>query len=30
MIVLADNVAYFAYWAIELRKEPRLLHQVLK
>jgi len=30
LTVLADNVAYYAYWATEVRKRPQLIEQILK
>jgi len=30
LTVLADNVAYYAYWATEVRKRPQLIQQILK
>jgi len=30
LTIFADNVAYYAYWAIEIRKKPQLLQQILK
>ncbi len=30
LTILADNVAYYAYWATEIRKKPQLLQQILK
>ena len=30
LTILADNVAYYAYWAIEVRRKSRLLQQILK
>lgn len=30
LIILADNVAYYAYWVIGVRRKPQLLQQILK
>jgi len=30
LISLADNVAYYAYWVLEVRKRPRELERILK
>jgi len=30
LALLADNVAYYAYWATEIRKKPQLVEQILK
>lgn len=30
LALLADNVAYYAYWATEVRKKPQLIERILK
>jgi len=30
LTILADNVAYYAYWATEVRRRPQLVEQLLK
>jgi len=30
LTILADNVAYYAYWAIEVRRKQQLLQWILK
>jgi len=30
LTILADNVAYYAYWATEVRRRPQLIEQILK
>jgi len=30
LALLADNIAYYAYWATEIRKKPQLVEQILK
>jgi len=30
LTILADNVAYYAYWATEVRRKPQLLQWILK
>jgi len=30
LTILADNVAYYAYWAAEVRRRPQLIQQILK
>jgi len=30
LALLADNVAYYAYWATEIRRRPQLIEQILK
>jgi len=30
LTILADNIAYYAYWATEVRKKPQLIQLILK